>query len=176
MSACKHLSTSLMQLLLEAEVRQLSLGALRQFNLDVEECEPITCHYYVKCRHVSGLQSPSQEFGEKCCFWKSNEVNGAAGGFLFSSEESFCPNIVGGSEFARSGPVPGFQGDTLQLAFIDLRQFSFGGMLTGYAVGFVLLNSPRQLWVKVLEVLVSENQCDGIPEKAVVVQWGILPT
>ncbi|XP_048364737.1 exocyst complex component 6B [Sphaerodactylus townsendi] len=64
MSACKHLSTSLMQLLLEAEVRQLSLGALRQFNLDVEECE----------------------------------------------------------QFARSGPVPGFQGDTLQLAFIDLRQ------------------------------------------------------
>ncbi|XP_010148068.1 PREDICTED: exocyst complex component 6B-like, partial [Eurypyga helias] len=64
MSACKHLSTSLMQLLLEAEVRQLTLGALQQFNLDVEECE----------------------------------------------------------QFARSGPVPGFQGDTLQLAFIDLRQ------------------------------------------------------
>ncbi|KAH0615689.1 hypothetical protein JD844_025994 [Phrynosoma platyrhinos] len=39
MSACKHLSTSLMQLLLEAEVRQLSLGALQQFNLDVAECE-----------------------------------------------------------------------------------------------------------------------------------------
>ncbi|XP_051654140.1 exocyst complex component 6B isoform X5 [Manacus candei] len=64
MSACKHLSTSLLQLLLEAEVRQLTLGALQQFNLDVEECE----------------------------------------------------------QFARSGPVPGFQGDTLQLAFIDLRQ------------------------------------------------------
>uniref|UniRef100_A0A8D2MGM2 Exocyst complex component n=1 Tax=Zonotrichia albicollis TaxID=44394 RepID=A0A8D2MGM2_ZONAL len=64
MSACKHLSTSLLQLLLEAEVRQLTLGALHQFNLDVEECE----------------------------------------------------------QFARSGPVPGFQGDTLQLAFIDLRQ------------------------------------------------------
>uniref|UniRef100_A0A803SKV1 Exocyst complex component n=1 Tax=Anolis carolinensis TaxID=28377 RepID=A0A803SKV1_ANOCA len=64
MSACKHLATSLMQLLLEAEVRQLSLGALQQFNLDVAECE----------------------------------------------------------QFARSGPVPGFQGDTLQLAFIDLRQ------------------------------------------------------
>ncbi|XP_019408489.1 PREDICTED: exocyst complex component 6B isoform X2 [Crocodylus porosus] len=64
MSACKHLSTSLMQLLLEVEVRQLTLGALQQFNLDVEECE----------------------------------------------------------QFARSGPVPGFQGDTLQLAFIDLRQ------------------------------------------------------
>ncbi|XP_027972071.1 exocyst complex component 6B isoform X2 [Eumetopias jubatus] len=64
MSACKHLATSLMQLLLEAEVRQLTLGALQQFNLDVRECE----------------------------------------------------------QFARSGPVPGFQEDTLQLAFIDLRQ------------------------------------------------------
>ncbi|KAJ7327342.1 hypothetical protein JRQ81_017101, partial [Phrynocephalus forsythii] len=64
MSACKHLSASLMQLLLGAEVRQLSLGALQQFNLDVAECE----------------------------------------------------------QFARSGPVPGFQGETLQLAFIDLRQ------------------------------------------------------
>ncbi|XP_012891216.1 PREDICTED: exocyst complex component 6B [Dipodomys ordii] len=64
MSACKHLATSLMQLLLEAEVRQLTLGALQQFNLDVSECE----------------------------------------------------------QFARSGPVPGFQEDTLQLAFIDLRQ------------------------------------------------------
>ncbi|KAM9722534.1 exocyst complex component 6B isoform 8-T8 [Dama dama] len=64
MSACKHLATSLMQLLLEAEVRQLTLGALQQFNLDVIECE----------------------------------------------------------QFARSGPVPGFQEDTLQLAFIDLRQ------------------------------------------------------
>ncbi|XP_061024649.1 exocyst complex component 6B isoform X2 [Eubalaena glacialis] len=64
MSACKHLATSLMQLLLETEVRQLTLGALQQFNLDVRECE----------------------------------------------------------QFARSGPVPGFQEDTLQLAFIDLRQ------------------------------------------------------
>ncbi|XP_072469707.1 exocyst complex component 6B isoform X3 [Notamacropus eugenii] len=64
MSACKHLATSLMQLLLEADVRQLSLGALQQFNLDVQECE----------------------------------------------------------QFARSGPVPGFQEDTLPLAFIDLRQ------------------------------------------------------
>ncbi|KAM9584898.1 exocyst complex component 6B isoform 4-T4 [Trichechus inunguis] len=64
MSACKHLATSLMHLLLEAEVRQLTLGALQQFNLDVRECE----------------------------------------------------------QFARSGPVPGFQEDTLQLAFIDLRQ------------------------------------------------------
>ncbi|XP_018416706.1 PREDICTED: exocyst complex component 6B isoform X5 [Nanorana parkeri] len=64
MSACKHLSTSLTQLLLEAEVKQITMGALQQFNLDVKECE----------------------------------------------------------SFAKSGPVPGFQGDTLQLAFIDLRQ------------------------------------------------------
>ncbi|XP_075429397.1 exocyst complex component 6B isoform X4 [Ascaphus truei] len=64
MSACKHLSTSLTLLLLEAEVKQITMGALQQFNLDIKECE----------------------------------------------------------RFARSGPVPGFQGDTLQLAFIDLRQ------------------------------------------------------
>lgn len=51
MSACKHLSTSLMQLLLEAEVRQLTLGALQQFNLDVEECERKTLNHLVF--HVS---------------------------------------------------------------------------------------------------------------------------
>lgn len=45
MSACKHLATSLMQLLLEAEVRQLTLGALQQFNLDVRECERKTVNH-----------------------------------------------------------------------------------------------------------------------------------
>ncbi|KAJ8013654.1 hypothetical protein DPEC_G00032050 [Dallia pectoralis] len=64
MSACKHLSTSLMQMLLDSELRQITMGAIQQFNLDVIQCE------------------------------------------LFASSE----------------PVPGFQGDTLQLAFIDLRQ------------------------------------------------------
>ncbi|XP_041671317.1 exocyst complex component 6 isoform X2 [Cheilinus undulatus] len=64
MSACKHLSTSLMQMLLDTELKQVSMGAIQQFNLDVIQCE------------------------------------------LFASSE----------------PVPGFQGDTLQLAFIDLRQ------------------------------------------------------
>ncbi|XP_038135165.1 exocyst complex component 6 isoform X4 [Cyprinodon tularosa] len=64
MSACKHLSTSLMQMLLDSELKQISMGAIQQFNLDVMQCE------------------------------------------LFASSE----------------PVPGFQGDTLQLAFIDLRQ------------------------------------------------------
>ncbi|XP_041065737.1 exocyst complex component 6-like isoform X6 [Carcharodon carcharias] len=51
-------------MLLDAEVKQISMGAIQQFNLDVIQCE------------------------------------------LFASSE----------------PVPGFQGDTLQLAFIDLRQ------------------------------------------------------
>ncbi|XP_030610069.1 exocyst complex component 6B-like [Archocentrus centrarchus] len=64
MSACKHISTSLMQLLLDPEVRQISMGALHQLNTDVNECE----------------------------------------------------------SFARAGPVAGFQGDTLLLAFSDLRQ------------------------------------------------------
>uniref|UniRef100_A0A4W3JYJ4 Exocyst complex component 6 n=1 Tax=Callorhinchus milii TaxID=7868 RepID=A0A4W3JYJ4_CALMI len=39
MSACKHLSTSLMQMLLDAEVKQISMGAIQQFNLDVIQCE-----------------------------------------------------------------------------------------------------------------------------------------
>lgn len=39
MSACKHISTSLMQLLLDPEVRQISMGALHQLNTDVKECE-----------------------------------------------------------------------------------------------------------------------------------------
>ncbi|ELW66709.1 Exocyst complex component 6 [Tupaia chinensis] len=64
MSACQHLSLSLMQMLLDSELKQISMGAVQQFNLDVIQCE------------------------------------------LFASSE----------------PVPGFQGDTLQLAFIDLRQ------------------------------------------------------
>uniref|UniRef100_A0A8C0HB64 Exocyst complex component n=1 Tax=Chelonoidis abingdonii TaxID=106734 RepID=A0A8C0HB64_CHEAB len=64
MSACQHLSTSLMQMLLDSELKQISMGAVQQFNLDVIQCE------------------------------------------LFASSE----------------PVPGFHGDTLQLAFIDLRQ------------------------------------------------------
>ncbi|KAK2862828.1 hypothetical protein Q5P01_002361 [Channa striata] len=64
MSACKHISTSLMQLLLDPEVRQISMGALHQLSADINECEG----------------------------------------------------------FARAGPVAGFQGDTLLLAFSDLRQ------------------------------------------------------
>ncbi|XP_077597850.1 exocyst complex component 6B [Stigmatopora nigra] len=64
MSACKHVSTSLLQLLLDPEVKQVSMGALHQLNADVDECEG----------------------------------------------------------FARAGPVAGFQGDTLLLAFSDLRQ------------------------------------------------------
>lgn len=58
MSACKHLSTSLMQLLLEAEVRQLTLGALQQFNLDVEECERKTQNHFIF--HASLCQFVSQ--------------------------------------------------------------------------------------------------------------------
>uniref|UniRef100_A0A673WFR3 Exocyst complex subunit EXOC6/Sec15 C-terminal domain-containing protein n=1 Tax=Salmo trutta TaxID=8032 RepID=A0A673WFR3_SALTR len=38
-TACKHLSTSQLQLLLETDFRQVSMGALQQFNADVKECE-----------------------------------------------------------------------------------------------------------------------------------------
>uniref|UniRef100_A0A8C2KAE4 Exocyst complex component n=1 Tax=Cyprinus carpio TaxID=7962 RepID=A0A8C2KAE4_CYPCA len=39
MSACKHLATSLMQMLLDTELKQISMGAIQQFNLDVIQCE-----------------------------------------------------------------------------------------------------------------------------------------
>ncbi|XP_036078005.1 exocyst complex component 6 isoform X5 [Rousettus aegyptiacus] len=39
MSACQHLSTSLMQMLLDNELKQISMGAVQQFNLDVIQCE-----------------------------------------------------------------------------------------------------------------------------------------
>ena len=44
MSACQHLSTSLMQMLLDSELKQISMGAVQQFNLDVIQCE---CKYLV---------------------------------------------------------------------------------------------------------------------------------
>uniref|UniRef100_A0A8C3LEW6 Exocyst complex component n=1 Tax=Chrysolophus pictus TaxID=9089 RepID=A0A8C3LEW6_CHRPC len=90
MSACQHLSTSLMQMLLDTELKQISMGAIQQFNLDVIQCE------------------------------------------LFASSE----------------PVPGFQGDTLQLAFIDLRQFSVGapsstGLLLNPVGGIMRASSKK---------------------------------
>uniref|UniRef100_A0A8C5Y0A8 Exocyst complex component 6 n=1 Tax=Microcebus murinus TaxID=30608 RepID=A0A8C5Y0A8_MICMU len=40
MSACQHLSTSLMRMLLDSdELKQISMGAVQQFNLDVIQCE-----------------------------------------------------------------------------------------------------------------------------------------
>uniref|UniRef100_A0A672KSM3 Exocyst complex component n=1 Tax=Sinocyclocheilus grahami TaxID=75366 RepID=A0A672KSM3_SINGR len=39
MSSCKHLATSLMQMLLDTELKQISMGAIQQFNLDVMQCE-----------------------------------------------------------------------------------------------------------------------------------------
>ncbi|XP_075279575.1 exocyst complex component 6 isoform X7 [Opisthocomus hoazin] len=91
MSACQHLSTSLMQMLLDSELKQISMGAIQQFNLDVIQCE------------------------------------------LFASSE----------------PVPGFQGDTLQLAFIDLRQRVCGSVqhvtLTGTPP--ISLSAASLCWV-----------------------------
>ena len=38
-SACKHISNSLMNFLMDEEVKAISLGALEQFNLDLIQCE-----------------------------------------------------------------------------------------------------------------------------------------
>ncbi|XP_005089455.2 exocyst complex component 6B isoform X6 [Aplysia californica] len=39
MSACQHIASRLMALLQDNDIRQLSMGALQQFNLDVMQCE-----------------------------------------------------------------------------------------------------------------------------------------
>ncbi|XP_017287349.1 exocyst complex component 6 isoform X10 [Kryptolebias marmoratus] len=91
MSACKHLSTSLMQMLLDTELKQISMGAIQQFNLDVIQCE------------------------------------------LFASSE----------------PVPGFQGDTLQLAFIDLRQLLDLFMVWDWSTYLADYGQPNSKYLRV---------------------------
>ncbi|XP_055085530.1 exocyst complex component 6 [Periophthalmus magnuspinnatus] len=91
MSACKHLSTSLMQMLLDSELKQVSMGAIQQFNLDVIQCE------------------------------------------LFASSE----------------PVPGFQGDTLQLAFIDLRQLLDLFMVWDWSTYLADYGQPNSKYLRV---------------------------
>ncbi|XP_071168991.1 exocyst complex component 6B-like isoform X6 [Mytilus edulis] len=39
MSACKHIANSLKEFLLDNEIRQLTMGSLQQFNLDLIQCE-----------------------------------------------------------------------------------------------------------------------------------------
>uniref|UniRef100_A0A672JAQ5 Exocyst complex component n=1 Tax=Salarias fasciatus TaxID=181472 RepID=A0A672JAQ5_SALFA len=59
MSACKHISTCLLQLLLDPEVRYVSMGALHQLNTDVHECESecTTLTHAFHCSFSSGLSS-----------------------------------------------------------------------------------------------------------------------
>ena len=38
-SACEHIATSLMNLMMNDEVKQISMGALQQLNLDTIQCE-----------------------------------------------------------------------------------------------------------------------------------------
>ncbi|XP_069467467.1 exocyst complex component 6 isoform X4 [Ambystoma mexicanum] len=91
MSACKHLSTSLTQMLLDSDLKQISMGAIQQFNLDVIQCEL----------------------------------------------------------FASSDPVPGFQGDTLQLAFIDLRQLLDLFMVWDWSMYLADYGQPSSKYLRV---------------------------
>ena len=47
LSACKHISTSLMDKILSAEVRAISIGALEQMSLDLMQCEGTIFYYYI---------------------------------------------------------------------------------------------------------------------------------
>ncbi|KAM9325071.1 exocyst complex component 6 [Gastrophryne carolinensis] len=91
MSACKHLSTSLMQMLLDGDLKQISMGAVQQFNLDVIQCEL----------------------------------------------------------FASSDPVPGFQEDTLQLAFLDLRQLLDLFMIWDWSTYLADYGQPSSKYLRV---------------------------
>ncbi|XP_072281151.1 exocyst complex component 6 isoform X3 [Pyxicephalus adspersus] len=91
MSACKHLSTSLTQMLLDTELKQISMGAIQQFNLDVIQCEL----------------------------------------------------------FASSDPVPGFQEDTLQLAFLDLRQLLDLFMIWDWSTYLADYGQPNSKYLRV---------------------------
>ena len=39
MSACQHIASRMMGFLLDNDIRQLTMGALQQFNLDIMQCE-----------------------------------------------------------------------------------------------------------------------------------------
>ncbi|XP_068114279.1 exocyst complex component 6 isoform X3 [Hyperolius riggenbachi] len=91
MSACKHLSTSLTQMLLDSDLKQISMGAIQQFNLDVIQCEL----------------------------------------------------------FASSDPVPGFQEDTLQLAFLDLRQLLDLFMIWDWSTYLADYGQPTSKYLRV---------------------------
>ncbi|XP_013866049.1 exocyst complex component 6B isoform X2 [Austrofundulus limnaeus] len=60
MSACKHISTSLMQLLLDPEVRQISIGALHQLQVDVNECETAGPVHSMGLVHLPGRLRQTQ--------------------------------------------------------------------------------------------------------------------
>lgn len=67
MSACKHLSTSLMQMLLDTELKQISMGAIQQFNLDVIQCERkwTRLSFDISLQAVVHVPSAGHRYGEK---------------------------------------------------------------------------------------------------------------
>lgn len=67
MSACKHLSTSLMQMLLDTELKQISMGAIQQFNLDVIQCERklMRLDFDISLQAVVDVPSASQKYTKK---------------------------------------------------------------------------------------------------------------
>lgn len=44
-----------MQLLLDPEVRQISMGALHQLHIDVKECEGEACSFYISVFSISSI-------------------------------------------------------------------------------------------------------------------------
>lgn len=81
MSACQHLSMSLMQMLLDSELKQISMGAIQQFNLDVIQCECkyiflsvllLTLKNWKKLFNVSYIVILFHNLLKLCLIWKYN--------------------------------------------------------------------------------------------------------
>ncbi|MGH0115543.1 UNVERIFIED_CONTAM: hypothetical protein FKN15_024873 [Acipenser sinensis] len=167
MSACKHLSTSLTQMLLDSELKQISMGAIQQFNLDVMQCEcnrptPFPTWYHTGTEVTTPVPTRYHAHTDPVLVTKLVSTRNRPG----SDPEPYRPSAKvtnylvpaqyrPGSDllptgayapgpvrtwscsgldmdavlFASSEPVPGFQGDTLQLAFIDLRQLRAGARI-----------------------------------------------
>lgn len=53
-SACEHIAKSVMAFMLSDDVKQLTMGALQQINLDTIQCER-KCHnnYYTQCSKIN---------------------------------------------------------------------------------------------------------------------------
>lgn len=72
-SACKHISNSLMNFLMQEEVKGISTGALQQFELDLIQCESFACRGPVKGFEDGSLQMCFSELRQLMDLFMGND-------------------------------------------------------------------------------------------------------